>query len=202
MLQGGGKKPGTKNINSMGMYNSSCANDFLNSSLRFMTTSKVGSVDAIKQAVRRAVVEVLTLKNARKRLTYATRMPVDEIVNISHFKFLKTANGTILMDFQGSKKQHDTLASIPNDSTVLGADTLSKMRANGEVSEEPSESIRIPRNISTSQDSNAEEPSLAGTTGTLEFEAVDDEIWMELSLEDQMMKFAVGTVCAIALTDF
>ncbi|MCJ1477174.1 hypothetical protein MMC13_005845 [Lambiella insularis] len=166
----------------------------------FMTVPRTESLSAVKEAVQRAVVEVFTLENAKTSLEDASPMPMNDNVNTSQIKVLELTSPQASTDSRPSDAQQNTQDPRPNNGENTENQALSAMQQEGEALSRPLLSDLDSGETTNSTGSDVAQASVTGTSETFELEAVADETWFGLSLQDPMMKFAVSQLYASILT--
>ena len=144
--------------------------------------------DAVRRAVRRAVIEVHALRRAAQPLTHACKIPAESEVDFSDMKFSTKKRNTLVIVSSEQDKIREILDSVEKDynsgeevvasSTVQGSTGTTVDVNEREVVRDSDEIIlrdsSVPENI--------EEPEL---------ELISDDTWLAVSLGDPTVKFAV-----------
>ena len=173
-----------------------------------MNHTKLESNDDVKRVVRNAIVEVHMLKQVNKPLAEATLFPLESQFDFSSVTFVKAENGIISIensDIESKSSMLDAMTypdKVTDSDEVAKSDAAADMKAEAstdmlgkvDVSREALESHLKFGDIAITQDFNEGEPLNPESTKNPVLPKVEDEIWMGISLEDQMMKFAVSPV--------
>ncbi|MCJ1392172.1 hypothetical protein MMC18_005039 [Xylographa bjoerkii] len=159
----------------------------------FMSPTKLESNDAVKRVVRKAIVEIHMLKQVNKPFAEVTQFPLQSQFDFSSVTFVKAEDGIISMDNGGIENKSVTLDSIMSldQAPEAEAEAPTAIHSEDEVSREALETHLKFGDIAINQDTIGRQISDTGNTEKPVPQRVDDEIWMGISLEDQMMKFAV-----------
>ena len=167
-----------------------------------MGHSKITSRDQVAAAVRRAVVEVFTLRDAERPLTDAVNATVDEVIpNFENVIFSESDDASVVLNFLDTQVRQEILDSM--DLSLQGAaqevletpPTQDASETGIEVEVTDPDNITDPNAVAaaSSQESTADEELAAHQMG--EFETSDSTItdsrWQNVSLGDLDVKFAV-----------
>ncbi|MCJ1398922.1 hypothetical protein MMC11_002123 [Xylographa trunciseda] len=159
----------------------------------FMSSTQLEKNDSVKAAIHKAIVEVHMLKLVNKPLAEVTKFPLNSQFDFSSVPFIKAENGIISMDNGGIENKSETLDSIMKSDEAAEAELEDPtvIKGQDEVPREALESHLKSGDITITQDTIGGGFANTGSTKKPVFQEVDDEIWTSISLEDQMLKFAV-----------
>lgn len=163
----------------------------------FMEPSKMTSREGIEAAVRRAVIEVFTLRDAERPLTDAVNATNDQITpNFEIVVFTESDDGSILLNFPNPHMKQEILDSM--DLSPGGPTPgVSGMQPPDEVSEMEDVLEVTKGEVIPELEATAAEPdrTMAGADESLTPDSTTQEgLWQNVSLGDTDVKFAVRTL--------
>ena len=147
------------------------------------------------------------LKQVNKPLAEVAQFPFESQFDFSNVAFVKAENGTISIDNGGIEDKSSILDAMTQSEEVIDLDEVPEvevkastdMQSKDDLSREDLESHLKFGDIAVAPDSIEGELLTAGEAEKPFFPQVEDEIWMGISLEDQMMKFAVSPIVVFCL---
>ena len=160
----------------------------------FMRPAKLDSNDAVERAIHKAIVEIYMLKQVNEPLSQASQFPTESQFDFSNVKFTRAENGSITIDNGDIGDKSSNLNSITELGKAAGSEAKAStvIQRRDEVPEEALESNLELGDIATTQDITGEGIAIAEGTKTSDVQKLDDKTWMSISLEDQIIKFAVS----------
>ncbi|MCJ1438599.1 hypothetical protein MMC27_007989 [Xylographa pallens] len=161
--------------------------------ISFMRPTKLELNDDVKRAIRRAIVEVYMLKQVNKPLAEVTQFPLDSQFDFSSVAFVKAENGIISIDNGDIENKSSILDAMTQSDGVaeVEVEASTDMQSKDDLSREDLESHLKFGDIAIAPDNIEGDLLNGGETKKPVFSQAEDETWMGISLEDQMMKFAV-----------
>lgn len=152
----------------------------------FMSSSKLVSRGDLENAIRRAVIEVYTLVEAGRSPRDATKALDDRIVpDISSVRMSVASDGSSAVVFPNVKTRQDLL-----DSTVK-AKSIKKIL---KVKTKNTESAALGTSDLSSVTITSVDQAIPGEitrADSIEAEPLKDQSWLDVSLKDPVIKFAV-----------
>ena len=155
-----------------------------------MSSSKAESVAAIRRGVRRAVIEVYTLKDEGRPLSDATRAIADQSPDLSGITFAFTGDGpssTTSITYQDPTSKIDLLSSMSGE---LQADTTVDP-LDMEEGELLTDTSRIDAEAVSATSGSTDSPAETVDAEVEDTEILKDSTWLNVSLRDEDVKFAV-----------
>ncbi|MCJ1285603.1 hypothetical protein MMC26_004944 [Xylographa opegraphella] len=171
----------------------------------FISPLKLESNDDVKRAIRKAVVEVHMLKQVDRPLAEVTQFPLESQFDFSSVTFVKAESGIVSIDNGDVEDKSGILYAMTHPDDVAELDGIVASDKVAEVqAEEPTDTLGKDDMSREAMESHLKFGDFTITQDTLEREVpnpenaekpvsskVEDQTWMGISLEDQMMKFAV-----------
>lgn len=163
----------------------------------FMEPSKMTSRDEIEAAVRRALIEVFTLRDAERPLTDAVNATNAQVTpNLEIVAFTESGDGSVVLNFPNPDLMQEILDSM--DLSWKGpTPEVSGMQPTDEVSEMEDVVEVTKGEVVTKLEATAAGPdrTMAGAEESLTPDSTTEEgLWQNVSLCDTGVKFAVHTL--------
>jgi len=189
VLLGGGKQLGMRKISFTGMLWKYCVLSVPDLVYSFMPATVIGPNDAVERAIRRAVIEVHTLKDAAQPLIHACKISAESEVDLSDIKFSAKKGDTLAIVFAKPDKRQELLDSVGKDNNSRkGVATSSTLQGSAGASVDVGER----EVLKDSDEFILGDSSVPKSVGAAELEPISDDTWLAVSLRDPTFKFAVS----------
>ncbi|MCJ1250805.1 hypothetical protein MMC30_008033 [Trapelia coarctata] len=154
----------------------------------FMPATVLGPNDAVERAIRRAVIEVHTLREAAQPLTHACKISTEGEVDLSDIKFSAKKGDAFAIVFGKADRRHELLDSVGKENNSgKGIAILSTMQGSAGASVEIDEREAV----KTSDEFILGDSSVPKSIGAPELKTVNDGTWLAVSLQEPTLKFAI-----------
>lgn len=154
-----------------------------------MPATALGPNDAVQRAIRRAVIEVHTLGEAKQPLTHACKISPESDVDLSNITFSAGKGSAPALTYNNPGRRQAILDSVDKSQTSgKGLTTSSTMQGSA-----GSTMDIVEREVVRDSDEFILGDSFVPkSVGEPAIEPINDDTWLAVSLRDPILKFAVS----------